>query len=165
MRHQPRRVLTSSERGFIKREIRELETQLGTPEMVGLGVWAPNPMVPQQHRDKTARRLAELKRHLEQGSVQEMSRSAKQKRDRRIKELEERVRKRLIPSKFFHAKREDSKDYHKAVDHEVALAKDPQHQQEVSELKNLLRERAQEGARFNGSQEDPNAGNIEHLRK
>ncbi len=165
MRHIPRRLLTPTETGILKNEIKELETQLFNPEMVGLGVWGPNQNIHQGHRGKTQSRLNYLKKQLESGSVEKFSRSEIMRRDKRIKELEESLGKRMVPSEYHHAKRGDSKDYNKTVDHLVKVEMGADFQRDAQELKNLLRAREQHGARLAGSVQNPNSASLEYLRQ
>lgn len=167
MRHTPpRRFLAPAERQRIQREIQDLEQGAKSPTYMigdsGQARWAEGPVV---GGADAMRRAARLKKILEDGTPADLSRKAKSLRDKRIRELEERVKKRMVPSKFFYQKREDSKDYNKTVDHLVKLEQNPQHQTEVTELKNLLRERSIDGSRLHGSSENPACSSIEYLRK
>lgn len=161
----PKRLLTPTEKQKIRAEIRECEMQLNSPDLIALGRWAPNPGFSAAHSGYVNPRLAMLKRRLEEGSVEDLSKSSVNKREKRIKELEERIKKRMVPHSFFHAKRQDSKDYNKTVDHLANIEMGSENQKEVAELKNLLRARSAAGSRMGNTTENPANASIEYLRE
>lgn len=163
-----KRLLSPVEKGRIAAEIRDIEMQLRSPDLVGLrgmgGVWAANPAFSAAHSDTMTRRVQILKRRLEEGSVENLGKQAVLRREKEIKELEEQVKTRLVPRGFYHAKRQDSKDYDKTVRHLVDVEMTKETQGMISRLKNLLRARSAQESRTGGAQEDPKNASIEYLR-
>lgn len=150
------RVLTVAER-----RMKRAELGLGPlgldPADVGQGdQWyiAPNinPLNPVELESKKRRIRAEL----EAGSPHDESPAYKRKRDRRIRELEESLKKDVIPHNFYHLKRQDSKDYHKVVKEIVSQTSNQNRLAMEDELKNLRRER---------ENDDPDAGKLTYLRE
>ena len=165
----PRRLLTPGEVDALKAEIREAKMTLNSPDLVDMqgsrAIWAPNQQESASHQGNASHRLAHLTRVLEQGTVHDFTKSAKNKIEKGIKEMEELVSKNLAPREYFYAKREDNKDYHKTVNHLVEKESSPEHQANVQKLKNLYLAREQAGSQQAGSVQNPNSGSIEHLRK
>lgn len=165
----PRRLLSPTEKDAIKAEIREREMQLHSPDLVDMrgtqGVWAPNPKESAAHSGIASQQLAKLKRTLEEGTVSDFSKSSIRKRETEIKILEERISSRLAPRDVYFAKRSDTKDYNKTVDHLVKVELSPEHQAEVLKLQNLYKARSAGESNQANSRENPECGSIEHLRK
>ena len=165
----PRRLLSPDEKNQMKSEIRELEAQLHSPDLIdmkgGRGVWASNPKESAAHSGVASARLSVIKRRLEEGSVEDFSKAAINKRESEIKILEEYASKTMTPKGFYHAKRADNKDYNKTLDHLVKVELSPDHQAKMMRLQNLYRSRSAAGARLNNSSESPECGSLEHLRK
>lgn len=158
----PKRLLGPREKAALQREIRECEIQMTTPDMVGVGQWMPG--APHARTTTAAQRLAFLKRQLEAGSVEDLSRYKVQQREKRIKELEERCKSRMAPRGHYFAKQEDSTDFNKTVEHLEKVELSPQHSAEVLELKNLLRARSAAESRLGGSKEKPDCASTTYLR-
>jgi hypothetical protein len=159
MRRPIRRILTPQERAQLQARIQDNEIQLNAPEMTivnGREAWVPSSRVEQQHRDLTESSMARMKRMLEAGSAHDLTDREIVERDNRIKELEESLRKKMVPKAFYHQKQDDVNDFHKTVDHLVKTEFSQEFQTEAQELKNLRRER---------DPDNPNAGNIENLRQ
>lgn len=97
-----------------------------------------------------------LKKALEEGSPDDRSKKHMRAIDKEIKELEDVVRPTMAPRDFFKMKREDTKDYHKVVEHQVATNADPELNAKKQRLQSLLRER---------DPENPRAGSLEYLRE
>lgn len=165
----PRRLLTPTEKDSIRREIADYEQQLRAPDIVGAGprgvIYAPNPQFSSAHSATALRRVSILKRRLEQGSTEDLSRKATQKRDARIKALEALISGRMVPRKFYKGKRDDVNDYHRTVKHLANVEMGPENQRDVAELKNLYRARSESESRTAGARENPTSGSIEHLRQ
>ncbi len=158
----PKRLLTPTEKKALQRDIRELEIQLKTPDMVGIGQWIPGQ--PVVRSPETQKRLSLLRARLEEGSIEKMDRYTVQRWDKRIRELEERCAKRMVPRKFYFAKQDDTTDFNKTVAELERVEMSPQHQAEMAELKNLLRARSAAGARMAGSVEKADCASTTHLR-
>ncbi len=158
------RLLTPIEKDRIRAEMREIELQLKSPDLVGMrgmsGVWAGAAA----HSTTMSKRYQILKRNLEAGSVEDLSRSAESRREKEIKLLEEAIRPKLAPQAFYHAKRQDTKDYDKTVRHLVTVEMSKETQGQIARLKNLLRARSMANSRTAGAPEDPKNASIEYLR-
>lgn len=159
-----KRLLSPVEKDRMRAEMRDIELQLKSPDLVGLrgmsSVWAGNAA----HSTTMSRRYQVLKQKLEQGSVEDLSRSAVNRRDKEIKLLEEVIRPKLVPQTFYHAKRQDSKDYDKTVRHLVTVEMSKETQGQIARLKNLLRARSMAESRTANVVEDPKNASIEYLR-
>lgn len=147
-------ILSYNERQNMKRELADLEVQLKNGEL-SAGGWSMG--LPRMENEADMRRkYRDLKRRLEEGSPEDLTSKRKRYLDQRIKELEQDLKRTITPHKFYHQKRADSKDYDKTVKHLINVENDPARVQKVLELKSLRRER---------DPDDPDAGNIEYLRK
>lgn len=158
MKRPLRRILTPAERVAVNESLTDRMIQLQTPTMMLDGdrpVWVPGPS--DITRPQIAQREAgRLKRVLDEGSPGDLSKAEIRGRDKEIQELEDRVRRKLIPEKAYHHKSDESSEYRKVVAGIVKEMSDPELARDAARLKNLRRER---------DPHDPQAGTIEHLRR
>lgn len=155
MKYQARHILPLSERQVLRSRVYDPSQNDQPADIVGPGQWvhAPNQRVNQAEADaKTSR----YKAALDAGSPQDESRGYKAWRDRRIKELDERLGKDVIPHNSFHMKREDSSSYRSVVQGVRKQMQDPSRQAAEAELQNLRRER---------EPDDAEAGKLSYLRE
>jgi hypothetical protein len=158
MRRHVRRILTPSERQMLKAKVGELTAQMDTPTVI-MGpngpVWVPDHSNLERPHQVQAE-LQKTKRVLEEGTPQDMTRREVVAREKDIRILEERVKKRMVPEKQFKMASDDSSDYRKVVDELVRQGQDPVLSADIQALKNLRRER---------DPDNPSAGGIEDLRR
>jgi hypothetical protein len=106
-----------------------------------------------------------LKKRLEEGTIEDLSKKAGLEREKQIREDEEWIKKNMAPRSFYHAKRQDCKDYDKTVRHVMDVEMGKEFQMRASRLKNLLRARSAANSRMAGTVEDPANSSIEYLRE
>jgi hypothetical protein len=156
MRPPRRRILTTTERDQLRAELGEGPLGVGASD-VGVGdVWYQNPRDSNHDPVVTAQKRKRLQAILDAGSPHDETAAYRRARDKEIREIEEELRKDVVPAQHFHLKRADSKDYHKVVDTLVDQARNQRRRQLEDRLKNLRRER---------EPDDPNAGKIVDLRE
>lgn len=154
-RFQARHILPLSERMTLRSRAYDWSVNDQPADLVGPGQWvhAPSQRVNQAEADaKTGR----YKAILDAGSPQDESPAYKRWRDRRVKELEERLGKDVIPREVFHMKREDSTAYRNVVQGVRKQMQDPNRLAMETELQNLRRER---------EPDDAEAGKLSYLRE
>jgi hypothetical protein len=157
MRRPTRRILTPGERQTLRAQERELTAQMETPTIM-MGPNGPIRVPDRSNLEYPYRVQAErqkIKKVLDEGTPNDLNKREIVERDRRIRELEERVGKRLVPHEQFHMADDGGSTYRKVVSEIVSQESDPVFKQAVAELKNLRRER---------DSDNPNAGGIEDLR-
>ncbi len=155
MKYKARHILPLSERQTLRSRVYDPSQNDQPADIVGPGQWvhAPNQRVNQAEADaKTGR----YKAALDAGSPQDESPAYKRWRDKRVKELEERLAGDVIPRNAFHMKREDSTTYRKIVQGVRGQMQDPNRQAAEAELQNLRRER---------EPDDAEAGKLSYLRE
>ena len=152
---QKSRVLTATERDNLRAQLGDGPLGIA-PADVGYGnVWYQAPHAQPLNPVEVAAKRAGIKAFLEAGTPQDEKRSYKMRRDKRIRDLEEALRKDVIPTSFYHLKRDTTKDYEKVVTTLVDQMRSPERRRKEDELKNLLRER---------EPENPNSGKLTYLR-
>lgn len=156
MRPPRRRILTVAERRQFQAELGVGAVGLGAADVAPRGVWYQSPHDQPLNPVELAAKRRRVQGILDAGSPQDESRKHKVARDQRIRELEEDLRKDVVPSNFYHLKRQDTNDYNKVVTTLASQMTSPRRRAAEDELKNLRRER---------EPEDPNAGKLSDLRE
>lgn len=156
MRHQARRIYSYSEREQLKARVYNKalnEQPCDLDNSPNEWVHAPGGRVSQAEANA---KDARMKAILEAGSPHDESLSYKRWRDRRMKELEESLRKDVVPLNVFHMKREDSTTYRSVVGTIKEQMNNPQRSAMERELQSLRRE---------VEPENPEAGKLSDLRE
>lgn len=155
MRHQARRILPFAEREQLRNRVynpalNESPADLASPDQ---WVHAPGGRV---NEAEAKAKDARMKAILDAGSPHDESPSYKRWRDRRILELEDRLRKDVVPLNVFHMKRQDSSAYRDVVSTLRSQIQNPDRVSMEQELQSLRRER---------EPENPSAGKLSDLRE
>ncbi len=151
-----RRILTVAERQQFQAELGVGALGLDASDVAPGGVWYESPHDQPLNPVELAAKRRRTQAILDAGSPHDESRSYKAARDKRIRLLEEELRKDVIPSNHFHLKRQDTTDYNKVVTTLVGQMSSKRRREIEDELKNLRRER---------EPDDPNAGKLVDLRE
>jgi hypothetical protein len=159
MRRPVRRILTTGELSMLKRHEADMTAQLETPTLM-MGSDGQIIRVADksnlENPQQVSAEIRKARKAIEEGTPFDLTKAEIRERDREIKRLEEQVKKKMIPEKNFRMADDGSSDYRKVVNELVNQAKDHRLTEDINVLKNLRRER---------NPDDPNAGNIEDLRR
>ena len=155
MRHQARKILSYSEREQLRERVYNPALNESPADLVTPSQWvhAPGGRV---NENEAKAKDARLKYILDAGSPQDESPSYKRWRDRRVKELEESLRKDVVPMNVFHMKRDESSAYQKVVGAIRDQINNPQRVSMERELQSLRREM---------DPQNPTAGKLSDLRE
>lgn len=149
-----RRILPHSERAGLRARIEDprINPQMADSVEGGFVHSPAAAYTDQRMADAETKRLKHL---LDAGSPQDESKQYKKARDREIAQLEDAIRRKMVPTRQFKAVRSDSSEYHKTVKHLTTINEDPTLNAQKQRLQSLLRER---------DPENPRAGSLEYLR-
>lgn len=155
---QKSRILTATERGNLKAQLGDGPLGIA-PADIGYGMtglsWYQAPHAQPLNPIEVAAKKARVQAILDAGSPHDEKRHYRAWCDKRIHELEDELRKDVIPTSFYQMKRNTTKDYDKVVKTLVEQMQDVNRKSKENELKNLLRER---------EPDDPDAGKLTYLR-
>lgn len=155
MRFRARNILPLSQRQILRARVYNPAVNDQTADIVGPDQWVHTPYARVNKAEADAKTMR-YKSVLDAGSPQDESPAYKRWRDKRVKELEERLGKDVIPRDTFHMKREDSTAYRNVVGTLKNQMQDSDRQSAETELQNLRRER---------EPEDAEAGKLSYLRE